>query len=52
MQDLCGLPITTYFSAVKMRWMLDHIGAISQAQEKDRLCFGTVDSWLIYVCRS
>ncbi|KAJ3340731.1 hypothetical protein HDU93_006401 [Gonapodya sp. JEL0774] len=44
----CGLPFSTYFSAVKFRWMLDHSPAVFQAQKNDRLRFGTVDSWLIY----
>ncbi|KAJ2654113.1 Glycerol kinase [Coemansia sp. RSA 1200] len=43
-----GLPITTYFSAVKMRWMLENVPAVKEAREKGTLRFGTIDSWLIY----
>ncbi|KAJ2844099.1 Glycerol kinase, partial [Coemansia erecta] len=43
-----GLPITTYFSAVKMRWMLENVPAVQAAREKGTLRFGTIDSWLIY----
>lgn len=48
LKDICGLPITTYFSAVKLRWLLDNIPVVSQAQMQNRLCAGTVDAWLIY----
>ncbi|KAG1141153.1 hypothetical protein G6F38_008620 [Rhizopus arrhizus] len=48
LKSICGLPITTYFSAVKLRWLLDNIPIVSQAQQQNRLCVGTVDAWLIY----
>ena len=49
LQQLCGLPINTYFSAVKLRWLLDNCEAVKKAVEEDRCLFGTVDSWLIWV---
>lgn len=42
-----GLLLDPYFSATKMRWMLDHVDAVAQAQEAGRLAFGTVESWLV-----
>lgn len=30
-RDICGLPINTYFSAVKMRWLLDHVKELREA---------------------
>lgn len=51
LRSICGLPLTTYFSAVKLRWMLDHEPAVKEAHEKNRLQFGTIDTWLIYVSR-
>ncbi|KAJ2898943.1 glycerol kinase [Zalerion maritima] len=48
LQDLCGLPLSTYPSSVKLLWLLEHIPAVKEAHEKGTLCFGTVDSWLIY----
>lgn len=48
-QDKCGLPLSTYFSAVKLRWLLDNVQSVQQAQDQDRLAFGTIDSWLLYV---
>ncbi|KAI8336605.1 hypothetical protein BC941DRAFT_353699 [Chlamydoabsidia padenii] len=48
LEPVCGLPLTTYFTAVKLRWLLDNVPVIAQAQEQGRLCFGTMDTWLIY----
>ncbi|XP_071095510.1 glycerol kinase 3-like isoform X1 [Haliotis cracherodii] len=44
----CGLPITTYFSAVKLRWLLDHSEKVKVAVKEGRCLFGTVDSWLLW----
>lgn len=49
LQSICGLPLTTYFSAVKLRWMLDHVPRVKEALDQKRLRFSTVDTWLIYV---
>ena len=43
-----GLLIDPYFSATKLRWILDHVEGAQQRAEKGELLFGTVDSWLIY----
>eukprot|EP00727_Mastigamoeba_balamuthi_P001156 m51a1_g11037 putative glycerol kinase-like isoform x2 (506) ;mRNA; r:431338-433437 len=48
LRDLCGLPLATYFSALKMKWLLDHVPAVSQAATEGRCLFGNVDSWLIW----
>ncbi|KAG0371074.1 hypothetical protein BC939DRAFT_393665 [Gamsiella multidivaricata] len=48
LKDICGLPITTYFSAVKLRWLLDNSTEVKEAYDNGNLMFGTVDSWLIY----
>ena len=43
-----GLPLATYFSALKLRWILDNVsGARAKAERGDAL-FGTVDSWLAW----
>ena len=47
--DRTGLPISTYFSAVKLRWMVDHYPQVSEAHKSDDLLFGTVESWIAYV---
>jgi glycerol kinase len=47
-QEKTGLIIDAYFSASKIKWILDHVeGARAQA-EKGELCFGTIDSWLVW----
>ncbi|KAF8932407.1 Glycerol kinase, partial [Dissophora ornata] len=48
LMQTCGLPITTYFSAVKLRWLLDNSPEVKEAHDNGTLMFGTVDSWLIY----
>ncbi|KAJ3013002.1 hypothetical protein HKX48_005977 [Thoreauomyces humboldtii] len=48
LQEKCGLPFSTYFSGVKLRWLLDNVRAVQDAHNDGRLAFGTVDSWLIY----
>jgi len=43
-----GLPIDAYFSATKIEWILKNTkGALAQAK-KDKLCFGTTDSWILW----
>ena len=45
---LTGLPLASYFSGLKLRWLLDHVeGAAERAQVGDVL-FGTIDSWLVW----
>ena len=43
-----GLEIDAYFSATKIKWILDHVPGARKAAEKGELAFGTVDSWLIW----
>ncbi|CAL8326752.1 unnamed protein product [Lota lota] len=43
-----GLPISTYFSAVKLRWLLDNVEEVRRAVSENRAMFGTVDSWIIW----
>ena len=50
LQFRTGLPLSTYFSAVKLRWLLDNVEEIRQAVDDGRAMFGTIDSWLIWVC--
>ncbi|XP_041127944.1 glycerol kinase-like isoform X3 [Polyodon spathula] len=43
-----GLPISTYFSAVKLRWLMDNVDGVRSAVHSGRAMFGTIDSWLIW----
>ena len=47
-RDECGLPLSTYFSGVKLRWLLDNVPAVQEAEKANTLSFGTIDSWLVY----
>ena len=44
-----GLPISTYLSALKLRWLIDNIAEVREAIAENRCLFGTVDTWLIWV---
>lgn len=49
MREKTGLPLSTYFSAAKLRWLLDNDDAIREEYDRGQdLMFGTVDTWLIY----
>src|SRR5690606_22913843 len=46
--DKTGLIIDAYFSATKIRWILDHVEGAQQKAKAGKLLFGTVDSWLVW----
>ena len=43
-----GLVIDPYFSATKIRWILDHVEGAQERAEKGELLFGTIDTWLVW----
>ncbi|WP_433478785.1 glycerol kinase GlpK [Spirillospora sp. CA-142024] len=43
-----GLPLATYFSAPRIRWMLDHTPGLRERAERGEVLFGTMESWLIW----
>eukprot|EP01121_Diplochlamys_sp_Union-15-3_P013835 TRINITY_DN434_c0_g1_i1.p1 TRINITY_DN434_c0_g1~~TRINITY_DN434_c0_g1_i1.p1 ORF type:complete len:560 (+),score=95.01 TRINITY_DN434_c0_g1_i1:71-1750(+) len=47
-RESTGLPISTYFSALKIKWMIDNVPEVRKAIKENRCMFGTVDSWLIW----
>ena len=47
-QEATGLLLDPYFSATKMRWLLDNDAAVRAAAAAGRLAFGTVESWLVF----
>lgn len=47
-QKKTGLVIDAYFSATKLKWILDHVPGARERAEKGKLLFGTVDTWLIW----
>jgi glycerol kinase len=42
-----GMPISTYFSATKMRWLLENSKDVQEAAQRGTLRFGTIDSWIV-----
>lgn len=48
LQDLCGLPLSTYPSSVKLMWLLRNVDAVKKAYDEGRLTFGTMDTWILY----
>jgi glycerol kinase len=47
-QQKTGLVIDAYFSASKLKWILDHVPGARQKAESGELAFGTIDSWLVW----
>lgn len=47
-RDRCGLPLATYFTAPRLRWLLDAIPGLRDRAERGDVLFGTMDSWLIW----
>ncbi len=47
-KEICGLPLATYFSGPKIRWILDNVEGAREKAEKGDLLFGNTDSWVIW----
>jgi glycerol kinase len=47
-KERTGLVTDSYFSATKVKWMLDNVEGLRERAEKGELCFGTIDSWLLW----
>src|SRR5690606_8895626 len=43
-----GLPLATYFSAPRIRWLLDHTPGLRERAERGEVLFGTMESWLVW----
>ncbi|XP_044487588.1 glycerol kinase-like [Mangifera indica] len=46
--ETCGLPISTYFSAMKLIWLMENVDSVKQAIRSGDILFGTIDTWLIW----
>lgn len=49
-KPLCGLPVSPYFSALKIRWMKDNVPTVRKAMRDKRCKVGTMDTWIVWVC--
>lgn len=47
-REVVGLPTNPYFSGSKIRWLLDNVPGAREKAENGELCFGTIDTWLIW----
>ncbi|HEX4815918.1 MAG TPA: FGGY family carbohydrate kinase, partial [Nonomuraea sp.] len=47
-KERAGLPLTTYFSGPKIRWLLDEHPGLRERAERGEVLFGTMDSWLLW----
>jgi glycerol kinase len=47
-REKTGLPVSTYFSGPKVRWLLDHVPGLRDRAEQGEVLFGTMDSWVIW----
>ena len=47
-KHICGLPLATYFSGPKVKWILDNVEGAREKAEAGDLLFGTTDSWVVW----
>ncbi len=48
LQNICGLPLSTHPSSVKLLWLLNNVEAVKKKYDEGKLAFGTVDTWLTW----
>lgn len=48
LQKICGLPLSTYPSSLKLTWLLRESKEVQKAYQEGTLVFGTIDTWLLY----
>lgn len=47
-QEKTGLVVDSYFSGTKIKWILDNVEGAREKAENGELCFGTIDTWLLW----
>lgn len=47
-QQKTGLVLDAYFSGTKVKWILDNVAGAREKAEEGKLCFGTIDTWLLW----
>ncbi|HEY6361996.1 MAG TPA: glycerol kinase GlpK, partial [Vicinamibacterales bacterium] len=48
LRECTGLPPSTYFSSLKLQWILQHVDGVRAAADRGRAVFGTIDSWVAW----
>ncbi len=47
-KKITGLHFSPYFTAAKFTWLMEHVPGLQKKAERGEVCFGTIDSWLVY----
>ncbi|XP_018579603.1 glycerol kinase [Anoplophora glabripennis] len=47
-KPICGLPISPYFSAFKLKWLMHYVPQVKKAMKAKKCLFGTVDTWILW----
>ncbi|TQN31007.1 glycerol kinase [Haloactinospora alba] len=47
-RERCGLPLATYFSGPKLRWLLNEVPGLQERAERGEVLFGTMETWIIW----
>ncbi|MDY3521518.1 glycerol kinase GlpK [Riemerella anatipestifer] len=47
-KEKTGLVLDAYFSGTKLKWILDNVEGVREKAKQGKLCFGTVDTWLVF----
>ncbi len=47
-REKTGLPLATYFSGPKLKWILDRVEGVREAAERGEALFGTIDTWILW----
>ncbi|KAL5286707.1 GK.2 family protein [Megaselia abdita] len=48
LKSVCGLPLSTCFSALKIKWLEENVPLVQQSVANKNCCFGTLDSWILW----
>jgi len=49
LKEATGLPLSTCFSAVKIKWLIENVKEVREAIEQETCLFGTLDTWVLWV---
>lgn len=47
-KETTGLELSPYFTAGKLAWLMENVGEVRALEREGRLCFGTIDAWLLF----
>lgn len=47
-RDKTGLPLASYFSSLKLKWLLENVDGLGARARRGEVCFGNIDTWLVW----